>query len=318
MTDRPAVEAVGLRKAYGDDHALAGLDLVVGAGTVCALLGPNGAGKTTTVRVLATLLVPDAGTARVAGFDVVRERHEVRRRLSLTGQSTAVDDALTAQENLRVVARLAGLTRRAARARTADLLDLVDLADVAGRRVATFSGGMRRRLDLALGLVTVPAVMLLDEPTTGLDPRSRQQLWQVVAALAAGGTAVLLTTQYLDEADRLADQVVVVDGGRVVAQGSPAALKERVAARRLEVVLTDAASRADAVRRLGDRVLAVDPARDAVSVAVADATEVRAVLDLVDPDRTTVRDLALRGASLDDVFLALTGHATPTKEPSRA
>jgi ABC-2 type transport system ATP-binding protein len=315
MTDRPAVEAVGLRKAYGDDQALAGLDLVVAPGTVCALLGPNGAGKTTTVRVLATLLVPDAGTARVAGFDVVRDRHEVRRRLSLTGQSAAVDDALTAQENLRVVARLAGLSRRGARARAAELLDLVDLADHGGRRVATFSGGMRRRLDLALGLVTVPAVMLLDEPTTGLDPRSRQQLWQVVEALAAAGTTVVLTTQYLDEADRLADHVVVVDEGRVVAQGSPSELKERVAARRLEVVLVSPAAHADAVRRLGDRVLAVDPARAALSVAVADAADVRGVLDAVDPDRTTVRDFAIRGASLDDVFLALT--ARPTKEPTR-
>ncbi|MFN8077316.1 MAG: ATP-binding cassette domain-containing protein [Kineosporiaceae bacterium] len=303
----PAIEVRGLRKSYGTTPVLDGLDLTVAPGRVTVLLGPNGAGKTTTVRVLATLLAPDAGTARVSGYDVVRERREVRRRLSLTGQATTVDAQLTGEENLRVVARLAGLGRRDARRRTRELLAQVGLDEAGGRRVAAYSGGMRRRLDLALGLVTVPEVMLLDEPTTGLDPRSRHELWRAVEELARAGTTVLLTTQYLEEADRLAGHVAVLDRGRIVAEGTPAQLKHRVAPRRLVLTLAGPRAHADAVAALGDAVLAADPAALTVSVPGGlTAPELRALLDRVDPARTGVTAFDDHEASLDEVFLALT------------
>ncbi|CAL9299959.1 Vitamin B12 import ATP-binding protein BtuD [Streptomyces sp. SudanB25_2051] len=239
-TGGAAVEAAGLRKSYKDRRVLDGLDLRVERGTVFALLGPNGAGKTTTVRVLATLTPPDGGSARVAGHDVVADRARARRAISLTGQYAAVDDLQTGTENLRMMARLSGLSRRAARRRAAELLERFDLVDAGGRRAGTYSGGMRRRLDLAAGLVGRPEVVFLDEPTTGLDPRSRQELWQVVRDLAAGGAAVFLTTQYLEEADQLADRIAVMDGGRVVAEGTADALKSRVAGHRLDLVATGA------------------------------------------------------------------------------
>jgi ABC-2 type transport system ATP-binding protein len=219
------IEASGLRKTFGRATVLDGLDLRAEAGTVLALLGANGAGKTTTVRILATLLRPDGGTARVAGHDVVRERAAVRRSTSLTAQEATIDEPLTGEENLVLMARLRGLDRRAARRRAAELLEQFDLADARDRRVATWSGGMRRRLDLAIGLVTTPPVLFLDEPTTGLDPRSRRQVWDAVEQLAATGATILLTTQYLEEADRLADRVAVLDGGRIVAEGAPGELK---------------------------------------------------------------------------------------------
>ena len=229
MHDELAVEEIGLEKSYGRVRVLDGVDLGVARGGVFALLGPNGAGKTTAVRILATLARADAGQVRVAGFDVVADRRQVRRRISLTGQFAAVDDLQTGEENLRMMGRLAGLSRARARRRAAELLERFDLTEAGGRTVSTWSGGMRRRLDLAAGLVGQPEVLFLDEPTTGLDPRSRQAVWQVVGELAASGVSVFLTTQYLEEADRLADRIVVLDGGRVVAEGTSRQLKEQVA-----------------------------------------------------------------------------------------
>ena len=235
-----AIETTGLRKAFAGTPVLAGVDLQVRPGTVFSLLGPNGAGKTTTVRLLCTLLRPDAGTARVAGLDVVADRRRVRRAISLTGQHAAVDELQTGEENLRMMGRLQGLGRSAARARACELLGRFELRDAGRRRVGTYSGGMRRRLDLAAGLVGEPQVVFLDEPTVGLDPRSRQAMWDTVAGLAGEGVTVFLTTQYLEEADRLADRVAVLDGGRIVAEGTPAELKRRVADQRVELTFADA------------------------------------------------------------------------------
>ena len=309
-----AVEAIGLEKSYGRVRVLDGVDLGVARGGVFALLGPNGAGKTTAVRILATLIRADAGQARVAGYDVVADRRQVRRHISLTGQFAAVDDLQTGEENLAMMGRLAGLPRARARRRAAELLERFDLADAAGRTVRTYSGGMRRRLDLAAGLVGDPAVLFLDEPTTGLDPRSRQAVWQVVGQLAGSGVSVFLTTQYLEEADRLADRIAVLDGGRVVAEGTSAQLKEQVAGHRLDLVLADAAAFEEVARRLDDRAARRDPARLTIGVATdGSAAQVRALLDEVDPTRRAVDRFAVHGATLDDVFLALTGH--PAEQP---
>ena len=235
MSNELAIEASGLAKSYGGVRVLGGIDLRVPRGSVFALLGPNGAGKTTTVRILATLSRADAGQARVAGFDVDRDRRQVRRQISLTGQFAALDAAQTGAENLRMIGRLAGLPRAAARRRAAELLEQFDLAQAAGRRVGTYSGGMRRRLDLAASLTGRPAVIFLDEPTTGLDPQSRLTTWRAIAGLAADGVTVFLTTQYLDEADRLADQIAVLNGGLLVAAGTATELKRRVAPQRLDL-----------------------------------------------------------------------------------
>jgi ABC-2 type transport system ATP-binding protein len=313
MSEGPAIEAVALRKAYGAVRVLDGVDLRVERGSVFALLGPNGAGKTTTVRILSTLIAPDAGGARVAGFDVVAQRRQVRRAISLTGQYAAVDELQTGAENLRMMGRLCGLSRAAARARAAELLARFDLDGAARRRVATYSGGMRRRLDLAASLVGRPSVIFLDEPTTGLDPRSRQAMWDVVAELVAAGVTVFLTTQYLDEADALAGRIAVLDGGRVVAEGTAAELKRRVAEQRLELVLADPAAFATVDRALGARVLRRDHGGRALAVATdGSAAHVRALLDEVDPAGRAVERFAVRGATLDDVFLALTGRPTTT------
>jgi ABC-2 type transport system ATP-binding protein len=314
MENELAVEAIGLEKSYGRVRVLDGVDLGVARGGVFALLGPNGAGKTTAVRILATLIRADAGQARVAGFDVVADRRQVRRRISLTGQFAAVDDLQTGEENLRMMGRLAGLSGPRARRRAARLLERFDLADAGGRTVKTWSGGMRRRLDLAAGLVGNPSVIFLDEPTTGLDPRSRQAVWQVVSELAASGVSVFLTTQYLEEADRLADRIAVLDGGRVVADGTSAQLKEQVAGHRLDLVLADAAAFEEVARRLDGRAAQRDPARLTIGVATdGSAAQVRALLDEVDPTRRVVDRFAVHGATLDDVFLALTGH--PAERP---
>ena len=316
MAGELAIEAAGLEKSYGKLRVLDGVDLAVPRGSVLALLGPNGAGKTTAVRILATLVRADAGQVRVAGFDVAADRRQVRRRISLTGQFAAVDDLQTGEENLRMMGHLAGLSRARARRRAAELLERFDLTDAAGRTVKTYSGGMRRRLDLAAGLVGDPAVLFLDEPTTGLDPRSRQAVWQVVGELAGSGVSVFLTTQYLEEADRLADRIAVLDGGRVVAEGTSAQLKEQVAGHRLDLVLADAAAFEEVARRLDDRAARRDPARLTIGVATdGSAAQVRALLDEVDPTRRVVDRFAVHGATLDDVFLALTGH--PAGQPDQ-
>jgi ABC-2 type transport system ATP-binding protein len=315
MTQELAIEADGLRKRYGDTTVLDGLDLRVQRASVLALLGPNGAGKTTAVRLLSTLTAPDGGRATVAGHDVVADPAGVRRSISLTGQYAALDELQTGTENLRMIGRLAGLSARLARTRAAELLDDFDLVAAGARRVGTYSGGMRRRLDLAASLVRPVEVLFLDEPTTGLDPRSRIRMWELVSELRAAGTTVLLTTQYLEEADRLADRIVVIDCGRAVAEGTAVELKRRAADHRLELVATEPDAYTQLARRAGELTVDADPAGLRLSVGCDGAAgAVRARLDQLDPDRTLIDRFELVGASLDDVFLALTGKPTPTTE----
>ncbi|MEU9303944.1 ATP-binding cassette domain-containing protein [Streptomyces sp. NPDC048269] len=306
-TNDLGIHATGLTKSYGALRVLDGIDLAVPRGSVLALLGPNGAGKTTAVRLLATLTAPDSGTARVAGYDVTAERARVRERISLTGQFAAVDDLQTGAEMLRMMGRLSGLSARDSRSRADELLDRFGIADAAGRTAKTYSGGMRRRLDLAASLVSRPEVIFLDEPTTGLDPRSRQGLWDLVRELRADGTTVLLTTQYLEEADRLADRVAVLAEGRIAAEGTSAELKARVADHRLDLTLTSRA----AYDALTPRAVHLAP--DDLTLGLptdGSAAHVRSLLDELDPDRTAVDRFAVRTATLDDVFLTLTGAAT--------
>jgi ABC-2 type transport system ATP-binding protein len=311
--DELAIEASGLAKSYREVRVLAGLDLRVPRGSVFALLGPNGAGKTTTVRILATLTRADAGQAWVAGFDVVRDRSQVRRRISLTGQFAALDEALTGEENLRMMGRLSRLPARAARERAAELLDQFELTAAGRQRVGTYSGGMRRRLDIAASLVSHPSVIFLDEPSAGLDPQSRLTMWRVVASLAASGVTVFLTTQYLEEADRLADRIAVLDAGRLIAEGTSEELKQRVAARRLDLTCRNAAAFDEVSRYLGDQAVHRDPASLTVGVATdGSAAQVRARLDAADPGRDLVASFAVHRATLDDVFLTLTGHTKET------
>jgi ABC-2 type transport system ATP-binding protein len=310
MNDELAIDASGLAKSYGGVRVLGGIELRVPRGSVFALLGPNGAGKTTTVRILATLSRADAGHARVAGFDVIRDRRQVRRRISLTGQFAALDVAQTGEENLRMIARLAGLPRAAARRRAAGLLEQFELTQAASRRVGTYSGGMRRRLDLAASLAGHPSVIFLDEPTTGLDPQSRLTTWRAIADLAADGVTVFLTTQYLEEADRLADQIAVLNGGLLVAAGTAAELKRRVAAQRLDLTCSTAGAFEQVSRLLAGRVVHLDPAARTVGAATdGSAAQVRALLDEADPGRDLVASFAVRGATLDDVFFTLTAPA---------
>ncbi|MEU1277283.1 ATP-binding cassette domain-containing protein [Streptomyces sp. NPDC005805] len=307
-----AVVAEGVRKRYGDKHALDGLDLVVHQGTVHGLLGPNGAGKTTAVRTLATLLRFDAGRAEVAGIDVRRDPRGVRARIGLAGQYAAVDETLTGRQNLELFGRLFHLGGRRARLRATELLEQFDLVDAAGKGVGKYSGGMRRRLDLASSMILAPRVLFLDEPTTGLDPRSRGEVWEAVRRLVAEGTTVLLTTQYLEEADRLASRITVIDQGRSIADDTPDGLKNRVGGDRVEVVASEAGD-LDAVARTVARVADTEPAVDAVerrvhapvSDRVAALTEVARTLQ---DEGVRVEDIGLRRPSLDDVFLRLTGH----------
>ncbi|WP_446213621.1 ATP-binding cassette domain-containing protein [Micromonospora sp. IBSANI012] len=313
-----AIEASGLRKSYGDVQVLKGVDITVPRGSVFALLGPNGSGKTTSVRILSTLTSLDAGQARVAGFDVVKERRKVRRAITLTGQYAAIDKNQTGEENLRMMGRLTGLSRAESQERAKQLLARFDLTDAGGRRLATYSGGMARRLDLAASLVGAPSVVFLDEPTTGLDPRSRLALWGVIADLAANGLTIFLTTQYLEEADRLADKVALLDGGTIVAEGTPTQLKERVAGQRLDLELVDRTALEDVLALLGERVVTKD--LDLLTIGVTtdgSANQVRAVLDEADPQRNRITKFQVHSATLDDVFLALTGHPTPSPEVER-
>ena len=307
----PAISVTGLVKSFGDVRALAGVDLDAPPGSVLGLLGPNGAGKTTAVRVLTTLLKPDAGTVRVTGLDVVRDAVKLRSRIGLAGQYAAVDENLTGLENLVMVGRLYGERRAAAKRRGQELLERFDLMDAAGRPTKTYSGGMRRRLDLAAALVARPPVLFLDEPTTGLDPRSRLEVWSTIEGLVAEGTTVLLTTQYLEEADRLADAIAVIDRGRVIAEGTPDALKDRVGGERLEVHLAETSAVATAIRALqpmSDGPPSVEDDTVRLTVRRRTGTIVEAVRRL-DEVGVGVDDLGLRRPTLDDVFLSLTGHA---------
>jgi ABC-2 type transport system ATP-binding protein len=305
-----AIEAAGLVKSYGSTRAVSGVDLAVPAGTIYGVLGPNGAGKTTTIRMLATLIAPDAGSARVLGHDIVTEADAVRGLVSLTGQLASVDEELTGRENLLLLARLLGLRRGAARSRADELLEAFGIADAAGKLVKHYSGGMRRRLDIAASLVVTPQLMFLDEPTTGLDPRSRNQVWEIARALVAEGTTILLCTQYLEEADQLADGIVVIDRGRVIAEGTPGQLKASVGTGSLHVRLLDPDRRGEAAevleRAVGPVTLAPDPAT--LSATCADAE--RAAIGVGDLGRAGVgiADFSLDQPSLDEVFLALTGH----------
>jgi len=313
ISDELAIEASGLVKSYRDVRVLSGVDLAVPRGSVFALLGPNGAGKTTTVRILATLTEADAGQARVAGFDVRRNRSAVRRRISLTGQFAALDEAQTGEENLRMMGRLSRLSRAMAWQRAAELMEQFELTAAGRRRVGTYSGGMRRRLDLAASLVGHPSVIFLDEPSTGLDPQSRLTMWQVIAGLAASGVTVFLTTQYLEEADRLAGRIAVLDAGRLIAEGTAGELKRRIAAQRLDLTCPDLAAFDQVSRHFGEQAVHLDRASLTVGVPTdGSAAQVRARLDAADPGRVLITSFAVRGATLDDVFLTLTGHAKET------
>jgi oleandomycin transport system ATP-binding protein len=303
-----AIRAQGLCKRFGETRALAGVDLEVPRGRVLGVLGPNGAGKTTTVRILATLLAPDEGEAWVGGHHVRHEAHRVRQLIGLTGQYASVDERLTGRENLLLIARLLGQTRAQARRRADELLEVFSLAEAGGRAVRGYSGGMRRRLDLAASLVGRPSVLFLDEPTTGLDPRARLELWQLIRELVADGVTVLLTTQYLEEADALADEIVVIDHGRVIAAGTADQLKARVGARSLMLLAAeeaDVAALASLLAEITGRAPQIEGRR--LSVPASDPALLRTLVRRLDEAGLTVDELALRSASLDDVFLTMTG-----------
>jgi len=315
-----AVRTEGLAKHYGKTKALDGIDLEVRGGSVVGLLGPNGAGKTTAVRILATLLRPDGGRAEVAGLDVVRQASQVRRRIGLVGQSAAVDEILSGRQNLVMFGRLYHLGRRQAEHRADELLEHFGLADTGRKPVKQYSGGMRRRLDLAASLILAPDVLFADEPTTGLDPRGRNEVWASIRALVRDGTTVVLTTQYLDEADQLADQICVIDAGRVIAEGSPDRLKSQIGGDRVDVVVRSPdqlAAAASVVSRAAGTDAQVDPDARRVSAPISDRMSVMtAVLGGLGAAGITPEDFAVRRPTLDDVFMQLTGHRTDAPEPA--
>jgi daunorubicin resistance ABC transporter ATP-binding subunit len=322
MSDEPAIEADGLIKHYGKTKALDGFDLTVPLGTVYGLLGPNGAGKTTAVRVLATLLRPDGGTARVLGHDVTTEAATVRRTIGLTGQYAALDELLTGRGNLIMIGQLSRLTAKAAKDRADDLLEQFDLTAAANRAVKTYSGGMRRRLDLAASLIGRPSVLFLDEPTTGLDPNARALMWDIVRQLVADGTTLLLTTQYLDEADVLASRVAVIDGGKVIAEGTPAELKASVGGQRLLITLADESDAFAAAKALAPftttPIIPNGPGRLMEAPVIASDGLATEVVRALDAAGVKVSEISVRSASLDDVFLTLTGHIAEEKDEKTA
>jgi ABC-2 type transport system ATP-binding protein len=308
-----AVRARGLCKSFGNVRAVDGIDLDVPRGMIFALLGPNGAGKTTLMRMLATIAAPDAGTASIMGHDLVAEPHAVRAAIAMTGQFASLDEDLTGRENLILLARLWGFRGRAARTRAHELLTAFDLADAAGRQVKSYSGGMRRRLDIAASLVVTPGVLFLDEPTTGLDPKARQSVWRMIRAMASSGVSILLTTQYLEEADQLAERIAVIDHGRKIAEGTSRELKAAIGSGRLHVALVDPARLDEAARLIEARLggVAQRTLEDArLSIAVRDAAEANRALAALIASDIELADFALGNPSLDEVFFALTGHAT--------
>jgi ABC-2 type transport system ATP-binding protein len=310
-TGSVAIETRGLVKSFGAKRAVDGIDLSVRSGSIFGLLGPNGAGKTTTVRLLSTLLRPDGGTARVLGHDLVSEAAAIRRRISLTGQFASVDEDLTGHENLVLLARLLGFPRPAAKERAAELLAAFDIAEAAHRQVKTYSGGMRRRLDIAASILRTPDLLFLDEPTTGLDPRSRGQVWEIIRQLVAAGTTVLLTTQYLEEADQLADRIAVIDHGRVIAEGTSASLKASVGSGVLHVRLADPGDREAALRHLREGLgipAHADGDPRALTAQLADSARATAALAALSAAGIALSDFSLGQPSLDEVFFALTGH----------
>lgn len=316
-----AIEAHGLVKTFGDNRAVDGVDLAVRTGTVYGVLGPNGAGKTTAIRMLATLLRPDAGTATIFGHDVATEKHRVRQLIGVTGQYASVDETLSATENLVLFSRLAGLSRADSRAKAAELLEEFSLTEAASRPLKNFSGGMRRRLDLAASLISQPPLIFLDEPTTGLDPRTRTQMWETVRRLVASGSTVLLTTQYLDEADQLADRIAVIDHGRVVAEGTSDELKASVGAQTLQVKVADAARLDDAARSAAT-VLGVSPTTTVhdrrITVPVTDPAVVTELLVRLRDARIDVDEISMSKPSLDEVFLTLTGRGIDPEDDAAA
>ncbi len=313
MTTRDyVITAAGLTKSYGTNHVLKGISLKVERGTMLALLGPNGAGKTTTVRILSTLLKADKGSVTVEGYDTVKDGDKVRSVIGLTGQSAAVDELLTGRENLVMMGKLYRLTTASAKARAAELLEEFDLTKAADRPAKTYSGGMRRRLDLAVSLIAAPPVIFLDEPTTGLDPRSRLSMWAIINELKAKGTTILLTTQYLDEADQLADNIIVIDGGKVIAEGTSSQLKAKVGKDRLEVSFKDAQTVAAAAKTLGKNVVDTNEKENSLTVVLNDTNkDLRRVLDSLASAKLELTGMAVHKPTLDDVFLSLTGKVKP-------
>jgi ABC-2 type transport system ATP-binding protein len=316
MSQHPAVEAIDLVKHFGETRAVDGVSFVIPQGSVLGLLGPNGAGKTTTVRMLTTLSIPTSGTGRVAGHDIVKEPEEVRRNMGLTGQSATVDELLTARENIRLIGRLYGLPMTYVKQVTDELLERFSLTNAADRVAKTYSGGMRRRLDLAVSLVASPPVLFLDEPTTGLDPRSRSELWEVLRGLVRDGTTLLLTTQYLEEADQLADEIVVIDQGKVIAAGTPTQLKDEAGAASVVVTVTDAADlgRATELLRAHCVEVHVEEASRRLTAPAGGLADMTRIATVFADAQIGVDDLGLKRPSLDDVFLHLTGHRAESDE----
>ncbi len=302
------IEAQNLVKSYGKNKVLKGINLKVKKGTMLALLGPNGAGKTTTVRILSTLLNFDNGSVRVNGYDVATQSDDVRRVIGLTGQSAAVDELLTGRENLIMMGRLYRLTNESAKTRAKELLAEFDIEKAAERPVKTYSGGMRRRLDLAVSLIATPPIIFLDEPTTGLDPRSRLAMWEIIKKLMANGTTILLTTQYLEEADQLADQIIVIDGGKVIAEGTARELKSKVGKDHLELLFKDATALTDAIKCLGNSVVDTNDKELSLNVIINDINkDIKNILDTLAQSNISIVSMAVHKPTLDDVFLSLTG-----------
>jgi ABC-2 type transport system ATP-binding protein len=318
MAKNYAISARGIHKSFGKLKVLDGIDLQVESGTVMALLGPNGAGKTTTVRILTTLLKADSGKITIQGIDVAKQPSEVRKVIGLTGQNVGVDEYLTGRENLRMMGRLYHLSKDETKSRTEELLEQFDLMDAANRQVKNYSGGMKRRLDLALSLIATPPVIFMDEPTTGLDPRSRLAMWATIKQLAAGGSTILLTTQQLEEADHLADKITVIDGGKVIAEGTADQLKKRVGSERIELVFADDANYKKARESLTDKSLQTDDKRRVLSVAIeGGVTKVKKILEQLDDAKIKVDSLSLHKPTLDDVFMELTGHQATMDEEKK-